>query len=182
MWKPPDAYFVVMPLVMPWPTVSPRNDPEKKKLFGIALAHGLKPFEAGLKVFGSDTGSALWASQEWIADPDVVQARSEQAVKQPSKLLDKDQLAVRVLDFADERDLSGQFHINEGKDRLAAFKLYAEIMQFIGKTDTVTNNNFTNNVMKIELVAPEEKQQEQIQTIEHEDAEILDLPSVQLVS
>lgn len=184
MWSPPDKFFDVTPLVVtPWPmsNVAYRNDPEKKKLFGIELAKGLKPFEAGLKVFGEDTGAALWVSQNWTNDPIVLEAQSEQVVKLPSKLLDKDQLAIKVLQFADERDQSGRFYINEDRVRLASFELYAKIQGFIGKTEVTNNNSFTNNVMKIELVAPDEKEQPQIKTIEHDESDIVDLPTVQLV-
>jgi hypothetical protein len=77
---------------------------------------------------------------------------------QSPKLLDKEGLAAKLLEWADEKIIkSGQVHYaNDAKDRLAFLRLYAEVMGFVGKASIdATANNFTNNEMKVVLVKPE---------------------------
>lgn len=173
----PIGTFEASPLPQ-WPDVAYRNDPEKKRLFGIELVKGLKPLDAALQVF-PNAGQALWVSQFWLNDPLVVEI-CQQVVKPLSKLLDKDGLAARVLEFADEKDFTNRFYINEDKVRLSSFELYAKIMGFIGKENS-TVNNFNNNVMKIELVAPEEEQKQHTITIDNEHKDNIIPLNVQLV-
>lgn len=176
MWTPPEGSFSVEPLPSakpsPWvlmptadvpKTVEPawRSDEGLKKQFGIELAKHPKPFDAALKVFGADTNAALWASFNWLHDPLVVASRDTYAqnIELSEKLLDKDQLAARLLKFADERDPTGRFYICEAKDRLAALKLYAEVQGFTGKLSIdASTNNFTNNELKLVLVPAPEKE------------------------
>ncbi len=148
-----------------------RSNEGLKRLFGVELAKNPKAFEAALVVFGEDTNAALWASWNWLTDPLVIAAKDAYAqnTELNEKLLDKDQLAARLLQFAEEKDVSGRFYILEGKDRLAAYKLFAEIQGFIGKLSIdASTNNFTNNELKLTLVRPEPIKQEAATIIEHE--------------
>lgn len=142
-----------------------QNDDEKKKGFGIELARNSNPFEAALIVF-TETNKALWVSVNWVNDPVVINAKLNY-LEQPANLLDKDQLATKLLVFADEKITfnGNKVYAAEAKDRLAALRLYAEVKGFIGKTD-VSNTTFVNNGIKITFVNPDpEKKEEKI--IEH---------------
>ena len=180
---PPSGSFTVAPIAafQPWakPDIEPAKAPEPawradeglKKLFGIALAKHEKPFSAALDVFPDDTNAALWASYHWVNDPVVVASKDAYAqnIELSEKLLDKEQLAAKLIKFAEEKDASGRFYICEAKDRLAAYKLFAEIQGFIGKIAIdASTNNFTNNELKITLVKPEIQEKITAKVIEAE--------------
>ncbi len=176
--------FEVKPL-RAWGQVDPqawRHDVEKKKAFGAALAKHEQPFQAACAVF-SDTGQALWVSQNWLVDPVVIAAKAEQ-IKQETKLLDKEALSYKLLKFAEEKDPSGRFFTCDHKDRINYLKLYAEIQGYIGKVDiNASTNNFTNNTMKIVFVKPENDNKEIEQKTIEQEAEIPKLPlNIKLVS
>lgn len=167
MLKPFGTFFEVQPIA-PWPVSSNseqfkedwQNDQDNKKLLGIELAKGQKPLDAGLKVFPEDANKALWVAHNWISDPVVIGAKDQyvEIVENKSSLLDKDRLSVKLLDFADEKDATGRFYINEAKDRLAALKLYAEVQGFTGKVDiNASTNNITNNKLELILVGSPKK-------------------------
>lgn len=155
-FKPPEEFFEVR--VWPQDLQPPyRNDINKKKLFGNELAKGLAPLQAALTLFPNDTNAAMWVSQNWINDEVVLKIKNGE--DKSLKILDKEQLASKVLEFADETDASGRFHVHEGKDRLAALKLYAEIQGFL-KNENGGNTFNSNTFVGIRLVSPEEKQEE----------------------
>ena len=138
----------------------PQIDLEKKKLFGIELAKGHpNVFEAAFVVFDGDTGLSLWVSQNLINDPEVLAARDLYAatVQDKLKILDKDQLAVKLLTIADEK-VHGRY-ICEAKDRLKALELYAKLQGFTAETN-ISNNNFINNEMKVVFVKPSQQKEE----------------------
>lgn len=187
---PPKGTFEVPPIAAklpPWPTTSKpaepkpveakstwipvkatvpvrwQDDEEKKQQFGIELAKlPESPFNAACAVFPTNTSQALWALQNWPNDPIVMASRDLyiQAVEENTNLLDKAALAAKLLKFSDEKTSDGKFYLYEGKDRLAALKLFAEVQGFIGKVniDASTNFNQTNNEMKITFVEPENKE------------------------
>ena len=131
-----------------------RTDFAKKQQFGQLLKSGLKPFEAAIKLF-EDTSAALWVSENWPNDPVVAQTA---AIEEKSlKLLDKEALAAKVLAFADEKDISGRFYINESPERLKALELYAKIAGHIVKENVVVPITNDNRTMNIRLVSPEKK-------------------------
>ena len=159
-----------------------QKDEARKKLFGIELTQHPTAFEAACAIF-KDTTQALWVSQNWLNDPTVLASKSAYNQATNLELLDKQGLSRKLLDFAEEKDLTGRFYISEAKDRLAALKLYAEVQGYIGKVDiNPTLNNTTNNIMKIMFVKPEHKNDNQ-KTIEHsiEEQPKLKLP-IKLVS
>jgi len=188
MWPPQGSFEVKAPAFAPWskpiddlpssanaepckPEHAYRSDEGLKRLFGVEWAKNPKPFEAALVVFATDTNAALWVSWNWLTDPIVIAAKDAYAqnAELNEKLLDKEQLAARLLQFAEEKDISGRFYILEGKDRLAAFKLYAEVQGFIGKLSIdASTNNFTNNELKITLVRPDPIEEKAAKVIEHE--------------
>lgn len=176
MWQPPQTCFEVKPAVEQW-AAAPNDtaSSSQKKLFALELAKGLKPFEAALNVYPNDTGLALWVSQNWLNDPEVVQTKQTQLDQIEIKLLDKDALAAKVLRFSEEKDTTGRFYLAEDKNRLAALRLYAEICGYIGKVDIdLSTKNFnTNNEMKIVLVSPPVVVEDHsVKTIEHDDTVI----------
>ncbi len=136
-------------------------DIEKKRAFGIRLGKGDKPLDAALFVFEGRMPDAMWAVQNWSRDPIVVETR--ESVENEINLLDKDQLLAKLLRFADEKSPQG-LPLHEGKDRLGALKLYAEIQGYLSKVNidasTITN---VDNRMEIILVKPPEKEK----VIEH---------------
>lgn len=153
-----------------------QNDVEKKKQYGIALAkqtnQGLDAaFKAGCEVFPDNTNASLWVAHNWINDPVVVASRDLYAdsVKTAVPVLDKEQFALKVLSFAEEKvEANGRiFYVNEAKDRLGFLRLYAEVKGYVGKTEINNNLAFTHNEMKVKLVKPDPVKEEK--TIDHEE-------------
>lgn len=127
-----------------------------KKAFGLCLAQGLSPFDAATRVI-RDVGSALWASQNWLDDPIVLEAKDIhlKSIEKPKRLLDKEELAAKALYIADNQDL-------DAKDRIAALALYGKIA---GYTDKVDINNTVNNSLKyisLKFVKPDIKKEPEI--------------------
>lgn len=191
-WKPPtDSFTVERPLTdvfapsggwndkidakAPWqvsppPKPSYQNDENLKKLFGIELAKSTNAFEAACKLAGEDTSKALWISFNWIADPIVIASKDVyvKTLEISSPPLDRDQLAAKVLALSDEKILNARGQLVptiEAKDRIAALKLYSEILGFTGKVEIDNSTKtITHNEMTIKLVKAEDKKPV---TIEH---------------
>ena len=153
VWQRPTGTFEAAKAIEP----AYRTDFAKKEAFGKLLATGLKPFEAAIKLF-ENTSEALWVSTNWPND-DLVKAIAEKPVKS-LKLLDKEALADKVLAFADEKDITGRFYVNESAERLKALELYAKIAGHIVKENVVVPITNDNRTMNIRLVAPEKKLEE----------------------
>lgn len=158
------------------------SDIELKKAYGARLGKGDRPLDAALLVFNNVMCDALWAVQNWIRDPIVVETR--ETVENNINLLDKDQLSAKLLKFADEKTSAGN-PIHESKDRLAALKLYAEIQGFVGKVNIdASQKTFINNAMEIVLVEADQQQTETkiinhvSESLEHENALQIDLQLV----
>src|SRR6266699_1837950 len=115
--------------VAPW--ADDRDDSALKSAFAAALLrYPNDPFKAAQQVFpgGNDQLRALTAAQQWLNDPEVINLQAA-LIKEfgeenflPSKLL----LARRVFELG-ERERASQ------SERLAAFRLYAELRGFIEK-------------------------------------------------
>ena len=131
---------------------------ELKKQFGEQLSHHSNPFQAAQVIFPTNTGHALWVSNNWLNDPIVIEAK--QKAEANPKLLDKTQLSARLLKFESEKHPNrSDVYLHDSKDRLAALKLYAEIQGWVGKAaDISVNNSFTHNEMKIRLVSADKKE------------------------
>lgn len=155
-------------VVSPW-TVGKNNpavqayqsDENLKKNFGIELAKSANPFEAACKIFGEETSKALWVSFNWLNDAIVIASRDIylKTVELNQPILDKEQLAAKVLALADEKILKNGVYIPtiEAKDRIAALKLYSDIAGFTGKVEIDNSTKtFQHNEMVIKLVKSEE--------------------------
>ena len=139
-----------------------QTDEKLKKLYGIELAKTANPFEAGCKIFGEDTNKALWISYHWLADAIVQASRDAYAktLELSQAPLDREQLAAKLLALADENILKDGRKIPtiEAKDRIAALKLYSEVLGYTGKVEIDNSTNKTTiNEMKILLVKAEER-------------------------
>lgn len=156
-------------VISPWtvgksnpPVQAYQSDENLKKSFGIELAKSSNPFEAACKIFGEETSKALWASFNWLNDPLVVASRDIylKTVELSQPILDKEQLAAKVLALADEKILKNGVYIPtiDAKDRIAALKLYSDIAGYTGKVEVDNSTKtFQHNEMVIKLVKAEEK-------------------------
>lgn len=186
MFEPPTRFFEVSPgHAGEWKLPSPQQPPpvyefeytdDHKRAYGVELAKINAQSEddrinAAITIFGRENGNrVMWVAHHWHFDPIVIEAR-DSYIPPPKPLLDKTALAAKLLECADEKvERNGKhFYINEAKDRLGFYKLYAEVMEFTGKPATTSINNFPSNEMKIVLVKPEE--QVETKTIELVKAE-----------
>jgi len=103
------------------------------------------PFGNALKLFGTNTVRALEVSQTWVHDFYVLSKQADLLAEfgedyfLPSKAI----AARRVFDLAEMQN-------RDAKDRLAAYRLYAEMRGFIEKGGGINiNNSVTNNRVMI---------------------------------
>ncbi len=169
-FAPVGGWSNAVPPVSPWtvgvkaPEVQAyQTDENLKKQFGIELAKATNPFEAGCRVFGEETSKALWVSFNWLTDSIVVASRDIylKTVELSQPPLDKEQLAAKVLALAEGEKVERngvKLPTIEAKDRIAAYKLYSEILGYTGKVEIdASTKNFTHNEMVIKLVKAEDK-------------------------
>ena len=136
-----------------------QTDESLKKLYGIELAKTANPFEAAKNVI-DDGDKAVWISFNWLSDPIVIASRDAylKTLEESKPPLDREQLAAKVLALAEGEKvaINGVLRSTvEAKDRIAAFKLYSDILGYTGKVEidnSTTNNSITNNELKIVLV------------------------------
>lgn len=172
-------------VISPW-TVGKTNpvlqayqtDNNLKKSYGIELAKSSNPFEAACKLFGEETNKALWASFNWLNDPIVIASRDLylKTVELSQPILDKQQLAAKVLALADEKILKNGVYVPtiEAKDRIAALKLYSDIAGYTGKVEIDNSTKtFQHNEMIIKLVKVEEKKAVVINNTPNVKSEVL---------
>lgn len=140
-----------------------QNDENLKKLYGIELAKSKNPFEAAKIVLG-ENDRAVWASFNWLSDPVVIASKDAylKTLEEAVPPLDREQLAAKVLALAEGEKVERnglRLPTVEAKDRIAAFKLYSEILGYTGKVeiDNSTKTFNTNNELKVVLVRAEEK-------------------------
>lgn len=116
---------------MSWKPQSPlsEEDEKKKKLFAEGLLRfPLEPFKAALAVFPIETGKAAFITQFWPADAEVKAFQKELIDEYGEEyfLPNKATFAAELYAFfKDEKQ--------QGKDRVAAAKTYAEVMGFVTK-------------------------------------------------
>lgn len=140
-----------------------QNDGNLKKQYGIELAKTNNPFEAARKTVGDDD-KAVWVSFNWLSDPIVIASRDAylKTLEESKPPLDREQLAAKVLALAEGEkvEINGILRSTvKAKDRIAAFKLYSDILGYTGKVEidnSTTNNSITNNELKIVLVKAEQ--------------------------
>jgi len=85
-------------------------------------------FEAALKLYPGDTGRALRVSNFWPMDAFVIEERARLSLNAIEYLPTKADLAILTWNIAKD----GTKHCT--KDRLAAAKLYGEIMGYVAAT------------------------------------------------
>lgn len=140
-----------------------QTDEALKNKYGIELAKAATPFEAACALFGEETNKALWVSANWLNDPIVIASKDIylKTVELSKPPLDREQLAAKVLELAEgEKILKNGFYVStiETKDRIAAFKLYSDILGYTGKVEIDNSTKtFNHNEMIIKLVKAEEK-------------------------
>lgn len=132
------------------------NEDELKRKFALALLkHPGNPFQAGIEVFGTDTGKALFVGSNWLNDPIVEEekARLLEDGGEMALLPSKSDLARKVWEMATCDEGEGSKRI-DFEDKLKAFRFYAELREFIKKPGESTsegsgNTNVQNNVMVV---------------------------------
>lgn len=113
------------------------NISEEKRSYAALLIKEREPFKAALLLFPEATNRALWVSNNWPNDPEVV-AEKERLLKEGAAnahLLSKTDLA---------RDIHERMQVvTKADDYVKLAKLYAEVLGYIEKPQasvTVTNN------------------------------------------
>lgn len=122
--------------VIAWPT---DETALKDKFAELLLRTPNDAFNVAVQVFGSDTMRALQISQEWPLDFYVMQKQADLLAEQGDDafLPSKAELARRIYTVGDTS--------TDAKDKLAAYKLYAEVRGFIQKAENVNNIQVNNN-------------------------------------
>lgn len=123
---------------------------EKKREFALQwLREPGDSFKAACEVFGSDTKSALYASTFWIRDPEVIAEKERLLAAE-----DDGESAFLPTKAEMLRDLYELTKRGEEKDRVSAFKLYAEVRGWMPKGGTNVNidqsTRTTNQVMLVQ--------------------------------
>lgn len=118
-----------------------QNEGELKLKFAAALLrYPSDAFKAGLEVFGTDTGRALYVASHWINDP-IVNAEKQRILEDDGEMFGlptKADVARKAWDLANaERPM-------EDKDRLELLKFYASLRGFVEKPKESTGEGNTN--------------------------------------
>lgn len=158
MLEIPDLLILEKPSI---PSPEIKDEAEVKKAFGMALGQGKQAFEAALSACGDNTNVALFISQRWLTDPIVIASKDLylKTVYNSNALLDQDELAAKLLEMVEQRDRTNNFYMLEGKDRLAALKLYAEVRGYTGKNSIdMSTKNITFKQINVRLIEPIKKE------------------------
>jgi hypothetical protein len=162
---------------------------DDKRAYGIELAkidHEKEEERVGAakKVFGDNQNNiVLWVAAHWHLEPIVIAAR-EGYIPPTKPLLDKEALAAKLLDCADEkvvgRDGQKQYAV-DAKDRLGFYNLYSKIMGFIDKPEAQTAPTFASNDMRIILVEPDKQESVKvIAPVKQVEDEILNVTPIRI--
>lgn len=116
-----------------------------KDAFANALLRTADPWKAACIVFGNDTARALECSQSWPSDLYVLSRQAEllDTMGEDAFLPTKAMTLRRIWETAESS--------TDRKDKIAAFKLYAEVRGYIEKPgDKINiNNHITSNRVMI---------------------------------
>ena len=134
--------------LVPWQQDNRDEDTLKKAFAGSLLKYPTDPIKAAIEVFGAANNyRVVKASQDWVHDPLVLTTQTE-LIKEfgedtflPSKLT----LARRIFELGEKTTAT----VGE---RLAAFRLYADVRGFIEKQAVVDNRSITVNQNKVMVV------------------------------
>lgn len=111
-----------------------------KDLFALALLRQPdNPFQAAVKIFGTDTARALDISHRWPNDQYVLSKQAELLAEfgEEAFLPNKHDLARKLYELADT--------LTDGKEKIAALRLYADVRGYIEKQTAIAN--VTNNTV-----------------------------------
>lgn len=116
----------------------------KLQYAGIVARNPERRLTAGYEVFpGPENYGRALQAQSWLYDPFVVaeveRLTGEEAVGEI--LPSKEAVAKEILDFARET--------HDGKDKIGAFKLFAEVMGHIAKVPSMVQDNRVINVLRV---------------------------------
>ena len=155
-------WSIAAPVAEPKPAPEYQNDENLKKDYGIELAKSTNHLDAAFKIAGDDTSKAMWMSFHWPHDPIVIASRDIylKTLEISKPVLDREQLAAKALAIADEKVLKNGVFVPsiEAKDRLAAIRLYSDIVGYTGKVEIDNSNNKTTiKEMVVKLVKAEDK-------------------------
>lgn len=129
------------PWLIPAPAPpDPKAEQERKARFAEALLRTPNnAYAAACVVFGTDTANALRVSSEWPFDLYVLQRQAELLDEfGADEFLPTKAVVARNIYETGER-------ATDPKDKLAAFKLYAEVRGFMPKGDAASVNLTVNN-------------------------------------
>lgn len=131
-----------------------------KKAFAAELIKSPRePFRAAARIF-SNPRTAYDCSLHWPNDPEVMRYKREliNDIKGPDALLPtRFELAYKMLNMAEEVNEFGMYTL-EGRDRISAIKLTAELLQYLGKAaeEAIQHNNYGVKNLTIQFVNPQE--------------------------
>lgn len=135
----------------PWVTLAPtlpavrEDEQELKAKFAEALLRTpTDPFRAAMALFGNDTVRALEVANSWPVDLAVLQRQADllEQFGPDEYLPTKATVARRIYEVGETAA--------DVKDKLAAYKLYADIRGFMPKGET--NNNIVVNNNRVMVV------------------------------
>lgn len=135
---------LIVPFVIKNPQEEQADQAKRKKLFAEQLLKDPSdPFKVALSIFGSDTGGALLAAQEWPSDFEVIEYQ-QQLIKEQGELafLPSIKEALRLAyDIA-----SGK--VTATAEMIKGLDIYMKGRDFYPKEAPLIENN-TNNVMVV---------------------------------
>jgi hypothetical protein len=129
-------------------------EPAKERFAAALLRFEGKAFEAAKATFPGDTNRAMLASSKWPDDPEVI----EEMARLKAELGDEYFLPTRA-DLARALWRLSEDEKVEARERLLAYKTYADVLGFIAKPEaaSTTNNNITNKVLIVPASATAEE-------------------------
>ena len=126
--------------------------------FAAAIAEGEHPYKAALAVLGAtETSQALKVHKLWANDPIVINevSRINNILEEGDVGLSKVAFLTKLLDTHKE--------LKDGKDKIAALRLYAEVRGFLKKDEGVTVNNVTNKVLVVNSAGADDDWERKVQ-------------------
>ena len=113
------------------------NESELKRLFAAKWAlQPSEPMQAALAL-GLGSGDAGYIAVTWTKDPDVIEIKNGIVQANGLNLPTKEDFALEILELGRSRSI-------EAKDRIAAYKLYADIQGYVKPIHV--GDNIQNNV------------------------------------
>jgi len=140
---------------------------EKARFAEALLRHDGKAFEAARDVFPNDTSAAMHAAHHWPKDPEVADetALLKKTLGDDFFLPTKADLARAVF------NLAGDVRFDP-RERISAYKLYAEIMGYGARADRDQTNVVNNN--KVLVLPPTMSYDDWVEGTRQQQAKLID--------